>query len=317
VNPLVSIVIPSFGGAERLPQVIGALASQQTSLAWEAVVVLDGTPDRSREVLDGLDAPFLRVLDLPENRGRAAALNAGCHAATGELLIRCDDDLVPRPDFVEGHARWHQEQERRGVIGLCLNALPPTPYAEVWGWGADETQRRAAYAGHPGARWRLWAGNCSVRRTLHEEIGGYDESFRAYGWEDVEYGYRLHLAGAAFVLDPALETPHRVAAITTAIRCERAFRSGQARARFARKHQVDPVVSLPDPTIRQLVWHGLVGAASLGTTANQYRRGGDVVDGLLSYLPRNAGRRLVGLSIEAAAAAGFRHHGIEEPIHTP
>jgi len=43
-----------------------------------------------------------------------------------------------------------------------------------------------------------WSGNISVRTEDFWESGGFDESFREYGWEDVELGYRLWDRGIGF-----------------------------------------------------------------------------------------------------------------------
>ena len=45
-------------------------------------------------------------------------------------------------------------------------------------------------------------GNSSISRALFLELGSYDESFRHYGSEDLELGYRLSRAGVRFVYNP-------------------------------------------------------------------------------------------------------------------
>ncbi|TYR81749.1 glycosyltransferase [Priestia megaterium] len=42
------------------------------------------------------------------------------------------------------------------------------------------------------------SGNVSVKKELLDKAGYFDESFEGYGWEDIELGYRLYLAGASF-----------------------------------------------------------------------------------------------------------------------
>ena len=71
---------------------------------------------------------------------------------------------------------------------------------------AEQRLRASAYAAGPEVSWRFWAGNVGVRRASWERVGPYDTDFRAYGWEDVDWGYRLHTAGIPIVVDPALET---------------------------------------------------------------------------------------------------------------
>ena len=132
-----SVIIPSFNGARRLPRLMAALSQQDTLHSWEAIVVLDGSDDDSERVLEAVTGVPLRVVVLPENQGTASALNAGFASAVGDVLIRCDDDLVPGPDFVRLHIEQHEDQQHVGIIGLCRNILPDTPYAVVYGREAD------------------------------------------------------------------------------------------------------------------------------------------------------------------------------------
>ena len=82
-----SVIVPSRGGAERLPRLLDAL-SRQTYESWEAVIVLDGDIDGSASVVERYSHLPVQVLVFPENRGRVAALNAGFAAADGDVLYR-------------------------------------------------------------------------------------------------------------------------------------------------------------------------------------------------------------------------------------
>src|SRR5664279_5470987 len=174
-----SIVIPSRGGAERLPRLLTALAAQ-TYPDWEEIVVIDGDIDNSEAVVARYAHLPIRSVVFPENRGRVAALNAGFAEATGDVLIRCDDDLVTSPDYVAGHVRATSAGDR-GAVGLYINVLPDTPYARVYGRHADERHRADAYLTPRDLQYRYWAGNCSVARAVYDSVGGYDPRYRAYG----------------------------------------------------------------------------------------------------------------------------------------
>ncbi|UEJ81129.1 glycosyltransferase [Brachybacterium halotolerans subsp. kimchii] len=306
--PAASLIVPTHRGAGRLPALLEALAAQAPGTGdFEVVVVVDGDEDGSTELLQRTaesSALALRAIVLPENRGRVAALNTGFEAARGEVLVRCDDDLLPGPRFVARHLAAHADGVERGVVGLYRNRFEPTPYASVYGEGADERFRADAYAAPADLRWRYWAGNCSLPRSLWERVGSYDPAYRLYGWEDVDYGYRIAQAGAAVVLDPALETAHRAASVTTRIRARRAAQAAAARRIFEAKHGTG---ALPPAIPPWSLWNAAVRAASLGTGVLGPRRTGGAVDRMLPLVPRGAGRRLVGLAVEGAALAGYRH----------
>lgn len=296
--PLVSIVVPSRGGADRLPVLLDALRAQEGP-EWEAVVVIDGDVDDSGPLLRELagDLP-VRIVVFDQNQGRSAALNAGFAEARGQVLVRCDDDLVPSPDYVSRHAAAHDGQPV-GVVGLYRNVYPETAYARVYGRHWDEQFRREAYSRPPDQWWRCWAGNVSVTRETWERIGPYDMGFRAYGWEDVDWGYRLSLAGIPVLLDPGLETEHRIAATTTASRAQRAFYSGAAQLKFDAKHGItNPRHSPSGP------WQRGVSTVAASLDEDRATRLGRLVDHLADVLPERVARKAVALTVESSAIAG-------------
>lgn len=301
-SPDVSIVVPSRGGAARLPVLLDALAAQ-TDDSWEAIVVLDGDIDGSTQVVQRYAHLPVRSIVFPENRGRVAALNAGFDAARGEILARCDDDLEPAPRYV-ARLKARHSGEPVGVIGLPLNVFPDNAYVRTYGRPMDEHFRKAAYQHDPASLWRLWGGNVSVTRSTFDLVGPYDAGYRAYGWEDVDWGYRLHQAGIPIVLAPELETPHHAAAQSTALRAKRAFHSGAARRTFEAKHgteQLPPAAPRP-----RTPWNAAVRTVALLDSA-PLMAAARVVDGSLTRLPQPIARKLVALCVESAAVSGYRH----------
>ena len=301
-DPAVSVVVPTRGGASRLPGLLAALAAQDLD-SWEAIVVVDGDIDGTSDVIDRASRELpVRRITFDANQGRSAALNAGFGEARGEVLVRCDDDLVPQPDYLSRHAAHHGEQEV-GVVGLYLNVYPETTYARVYGRGWDERFRDGAYQAPSDDHWRYWAGNVSVTQDVWQRVGPYDTAFRAYGWEDVDWGYRLAQSGTPIVLDPDLETEHRIAATTTAMRLQRAFYSGAARNRFEQKHATRIGSSVPENT-----WERVAGAVASGLDEGRAQRLGSLIDAGSRVLPDRVAGKAVALAIDAAARAGY-HSG--------
>jgi hypothetical protein len=49
----------------------------------------------------------------------------------------------------------------------------------------------------------------SYGRTTLERLGGFDEEFRSYGWEDIEFSFRASQQGLRFYYEPAAVSLHR------------------------------------------------------------------------------------------------------------
>lgn len=306
-----SVVVPSRGGATRLPILMDALAGQEIDQPWEVVVVLDGDIDNSADVLDSYAARLpLRVINRDTSTGVAAALAAGYAAARGAVVIRCDDDLTPRPDFVARHLAWHHgrpaEAPPLGVIALTRDTFADSAYAEAYGRPANQRLLAAAYSRPAEQRWMHWAACNSVPRAAYDAVGGFDISmtFR----EDSELGYRLARSGVEIVIDPALEIEHRGPILDVATRSARAFTSGASTRAFDQRHpgQITP------PNSRRSLWNQLVSAQArrLGSRDDAARLGRRI-DMLLPLTPRPLRGKLVAWAVEASAGAGRREGTVD------
>lgn len=298
-----SIVVPSRGGRTRLPVLLESLRAQ-TEADVEMIVVLDGDIDDSEAVVEGYrDELPVRAITFPENRGRAAALNAGFFDATGDVLIRADDDLELEPDFVEHHVRLHAEASR-GVVAMCRDIFPDTPYARAYGIRADEAIRRQAFATPPQRTWQWWSGNVSTTRDDFHAVGGYDEDFRAYGWEDVEWGYRLHKLGREILVAPDFTTLHHGPVTSTIERVQRAFHSGEAYRKFVSKHGPE---ARTFAHLDRSLWNALVRLGSALATERTIAVAGRTLDRTVGKLPAWPAEKLVALAVQSAADAGRRY----------
>ncbi len=97
---MLSVVIPAYDEARRLPATLSTLrdyleGAGEEREPYEVIVVDDGSGDATAEgAQEFADAwPELRVMRLPENRGKGWAVRTGMLAARGELRLFTDADL--------------------------------------------------------------------------------------------------------------------------------------------------------------------------------------------------------------------------------
>ena len=191
--PSLSIVIPSHNRADMLGRVLDGLAQQTYPASRsEAVIVLDACTDGSAEMLRSRETPFpLRVLE-GTHTGIAAVRNTGVAAATNDVIVFLDDDIVPEPSCLAEHARTHRDRADAHVaLGYC------PPVVDDGGWWAhvlrswwEDHFRRKRERNHQWSYFDLTTGNSSLPRSLLLAFGGFDEDF-AKRHEDWELGVRM------------------------------------------------------------------------------------------------------------------------------
>ncbi len=186
---MISVVIATRNRADLLDGALASLRAQAQPPAYEIVVADNGSSDATAEVARRHGAAYAYV---PEpNRGKAR--NAGIALARGEVVAFCDDDVVVPARFLAAHARAHDD----AIFPLAVSG----PIVNVP--SADD---RPAPTAANFSRAFFVTCNVSVRTSALRAVGGFDESFDLYGWEDTELGARLRAHGVrrAFAWDAYL-----------------------------------------------------------------------------------------------------------------
>jgi glycosyltransferase involved in cell wall biosynthesis len=210
VEPRLSVVAPTYRRRHGLPRFVEPLLREPE--LHELVMAVDGSDDGSVEWLEERRAEDGRVvvLDLP-NRGAGATRQAGIEAATGDVVLLLDDDVIAGPGLVAGHARHHAELESRLVVGYMPNDWRSLPRGRR---GIALIYRRA-YEMHC-AKWLaeprsiahgFWGGNFSMPRADFLRVGMQGLAVKR-GQDDREFGIRCAKAGIELVFDPALVGEH-------------------------------------------------------------------------------------------------------------
>lgn len=95
-NMKLSIIMPVYNEANSLREIIKRV--QQVGLAWEIILVDDGSQDGTREILKEFDGKEnIRVILHEKNQGKGAAVRTGLKAARGNVLLIQDADLEYDP----------------------------------------------------------------------------------------------------------------------------------------------------------------------------------------------------------------------------
>jgi glycosyltransferase involved in cell wall biosynthesis len=184
-SPSFSIIVPTYQRRDTVCEAVTAFGRMKYDGPVEILVVIDGSTDGTRAALERHDCSFpLRVVEQPAKRGQAAARNRGARVATGDILLFLDDDMICAPDLVQQHALLLSEgaDAVTGEIPIHQDSKPSLvadrlALAASW----PRTGRASAFD--------VYSGNLSVRKSVFDELGGFDEDLRA--GEDLELGIRL------------------------------------------------------------------------------------------------------------------------------
>lgn len=153
-----SVIIPVYKEEATLEEIVGRVRA--TRLAYEVIVVDDGSPDNSHSILKCLQYtgyPPLKILKHERNQGKGAAIRTGLSAVTGDLVLVQDADLEYDPaDYPLLLAPFDNPAVAvvYGSRNLCKN--PKSTSAFYWG-----------------GRFLSWVTNCLYGGHITDEATGF------------------------------------------------------------------------------------------------------------------------------------------------
>lgn len=237
----VSVVIPVYNRKEKLGKTIAALTHSTYPLDLiEVVIADDGSSDRPEELVEIFQPYFSIKHVFQEDLGfrLSEVRNLGIREAKHDCIIILDCDMLPEPTLVEAYMRYMHISSKIVLIGgrryvntdslSIQDVLDSIQSALQLPTQRVDTGRGPEGDEAPSEDWRykfyretnlakdekyafrwLCGGNLCIHRSLHNTIGGFDESFTAWGAEDQEYGFRLYRQGAWFIPIVGAEALHQ------------------------------------------------------------------------------------------------------------
>jgi glycosyltransferase involved in cell wall biosynthesis len=193
-SPYLSVIIPTYNRAEKLDRCLAALRSQDLATeSFEVLVVDDGSSDSTPELLKKWAGEWssLKVLS-QKNSGQGVARNKALKQARGQVILFIGDDIYAGKNFLKAHLQFHQDspQLEAAALGLTEWEEPVTPFMHWLTHGGHQFAYCKLTAHEEASFWFFYTSNISLKKDF---LGArpFDPTFKAYGWEDIELGYRL------------------------------------------------------------------------------------------------------------------------------
>ncbi len=229
MKSLVCVIVVNWNGVRHLVECLDSLLRQ--SAPCGVLVVDNNSSDGSVAMVRERYGGRVELIVNPQNWGYARALNIGIRATTDPFVIVLNNDTVADRDFVDRLAKAALADQR---VGMCapkiLSLSDPTLidnagqclYRDGIGRGRGRLQRDVGQYDKPGEV--LLPSGCAalLRRTMLEEIGGFDEDFFAY-CDDTDLGLRGRLAGWKCVYEPSAVVYHKYSGSSDAYSPLKAF----------------------------------------------------------------------------------------------
>jgi glucosyl-dolichyl phosphate glucuronosyltransferase len=205
----ITVILCTYNRSQSLSKTLDSLAAQvmPDSIAWDVLVVDNNSSDETRVVVEHFSGNYPgRFRWVFEGQpGKSYALNAGTHAADGDILAFIDDDVLAAQNWLQELTGGLQRGECSGSGGRILAdrnfqaprwlplhdryGLAPLAFFDLGGESAPLTEAP-------------FGTNMAFTKAVFQKYGGFrtdlgprpGSEIRA---EDTEFGSRLLAAGEA------------------------------------------------------------------------------------------------------------------------
>jgi GT2 family glycosyltransferase len=252
---LLSICLLNWNTREYLRACLQSIRDTSAELDPEVIVVDNASSDGSAEMVRG-EFPKVRLIANEANLKYARGNNQALEAATGDLMLLLNPDVVVLPGAIQGLLAAMERHPKAGAVApklvhpdgspqlSCRSFPDPAPLLyEALGLARlfPRSQRFGAY------RMSWWdqgdertvdqpmASALMLRSAALEEVGAFDEGFPMF-FNDVDLCRRLWDAGWEVWFAPEARAIHHVGGSTRQVRREMIAESHRSLLRYYEKH---------------------------------------------------------------------------------
>jgi GT2 family glycosyltransferase/glycosyltransferase involved in cell wall biosynthesis len=215
-SPRVSVILVNYkGAADTLSALDALIGLPEYPDNLEIVVVDNASGDGSMEVFRAREKGIVLVSSLT-NSGFAGGCNLGVKSSSGEIVAFLNNDAKPDTQWVSAALEAFDTYDNVGAVASQVLNWEGTQVDFV---GAGMTWYGMGYRPRTGDTVRKKEQTASpvlfgtgaamfVKRDVFDSLGGFDESFFMF-FEDVDFGWRLNLAGYTYLYQPESIAYHR------------------------------------------------------------------------------------------------------------
>jgi len=219
----VSIIVPVYGKVTMTVECLESIRRAATSVAYEVIVVDDGSQDATPQWLPGI--PGLRYVKNASNLGFVRTCNHGADMARGEYLVFLNNDAQVSDGWLDALLAVLETYPQAGAVGPRI--IYPNGRLQEAGTvlNRDASATLIGLAEDPGApaygatrEVDYCSGAClMLRADLFRTVGGFDLSLAPSYCEDVDLCLKVRAQGLRIVYVAESRIVHHLSATSNAL----------------------------------------------------------------------------------------------------
>lgn len=204
----ISVVIPNYNGEEilrkNLPKVFEELKKFEGKV--EVVVVDDASSDSSVLILEEMRKNYSNLIIVTNNKnlGFSGNVNKGVSRASGEIIVLLNTDVYPEKGFLQPLIQ-NFDDENIFAVGCMDKSIEDGKIIlrgrGLGSWRKGFLSHRRGEVDSSDTFW-VSCGSGAFRKDIWNKLGGLNELYSPFYWEDIDLSYRAQKAGYKVLFEP-------------------------------------------------------------------------------------------------------------------
>jgi GT2 family glycosyltransferase len=212
--PLVSIIIPAYNNFTYTYDCLRSILKYSANIKYEIIIADDNSTDKTKKINNF--AKNIKIIRNDENLRFLKNCNNAANSAKGKYILFLNNDTQVQNNWLSSLVELMENDETIGLAGSKL-IYPDGKLQEaggiIWRDGSAMNYGNGSDPKLPEFNYvkeidYISGASIIVRRTIWEEIGGFDETFAPAYYEDVDLAFSVRKAGYRVLYQPASVVVH-------------------------------------------------------------------------------------------------------------
>ena len=194
-NQTVDVIIPSFNGKYLLEKHLDKVIKNTDHLN-KIIIIDNGSDDGTVDWLEK-NYPETIVVKNKTNLGFTKPVNQGVAESKAEYIVLLNNDVEPEKDYLKNIFGYFKDEK---VFAVSFNEEKSSWPLFTWREGKIQFTRGEDKSSPIYTTWAS-GGSAIFRRSIWDNIGGFNEIYAPYYWEDIDICYRSWKMGYKVIWD--------------------------------------------------------------------------------------------------------------------
>jgi O-antigen biosynthesis protein len=198
----IDIIIPSYNGKALLEKNLPIIL-KNSPLVKNVIVIDDGSIDETGLFIKDR-YPHIKFIKNQKNLGFTKTINIAAKSSSTDYFVLLNNDVKPQAKYLENSLKHFNDNQVFAVTFSEQNASWP----EI-SWSSGKFQfTEGDDRSH--SHYSAWAsgGSAIFKRSIWNQLGGFDEIYSPGYWEDIDIGWRAWKSGYRIIWEPSAKVIH-------------------------------------------------------------------------------------------------------------